>query len=101
MSEHESHHGETLTTKDPDVIKRWAEARRAVPATVPGSEHQGHAGVLRLDFPDYGGKDLERISWDEWFKAFKARDLRFKFQEHKKDGSKSNFFTLERDTGDS
>lgn len=94
--EHEDHPGETLVTRDHDVIRRWAEARGAKPATVPGSEHDGHLGVLTFDFPGYGGENLEHVSWDEWFKAFDARDLEFVFQEHKSDGSESNFFRLRR-----
>ena len=87
--------GRALVTTSHDVIRDWAERREAVPASVPGSEHQGHRGVLRLDFPGYGGSGLERISWDEWFAAFDARELNFLFQEQRTDGSPSNFFQLE------
>jgi len=58
--------------------------------------------VLRLDFPGYGGDDLKHVSWDEWFETFDDRGLRFVYQEHKKDGSESNFFRLtnpDRDNG--
>lgn len=48
--------GQTLTTRDHDKIKKWAEARRAEPATVPGTEHANHLGVLRLDFPGFGAR---------------------------------------------
>ena len=77
------------------MIRRWAEERNGVPATVPGTEHGDHLGVLRFDFPGYGGKDLQEVSWDDWFKTFDDRNLRFIYQEHKKDGSQSNFFRLE------
>lgn len=30
---------------DHDVIRGWAEERDAKPATVPGTEHDGRAGV--------------------------------------------------------
>jgi hypothetical protein len=90
----EQHPGQTLTTKDPEVIRRWAEARDATPATVPGTEHDGHPGVLRFDFPGYGGDKLEHISWDDWLGVFRDRDLTFVYQEHKKDGAESNFFRL-------
>ncbi len=36
-SEHEGHHGETLATRNHDVIKQWAADRKATPATVPGT----------------------------------------------------------------
>lgn len=93
--EHEAHPGQTLVTRSHDVIRAWAEARGAKPATVPGSEHDGHVGVLRFDFPGYGGDDLERIDWDTWFEPFDERELVFVFQEHKSDGSESNFFKLD------
>jgi hypothetical protein len=93
--EHEDREGQTLVTRDHDVIKRWAEERGAKPATVPGTEHEGRPGVLRMDFPGYGGENLQHISWDEWFSSFDARNLRFKYQEHKADGAQSNFFRLD------
>jgi hypothetical protein len=93
--EHEDHPGQTLWTQDHETIKRWAEKRGAKPATVPGTERGSRAGVLTFDFPGYGGEGLEEISWDEWFKTFDARDLRFLFQEHTSDGKESNFFRLE------
>jgi hypothetical protein len=93
--EHEDYEGQTLATRDHDVIKRWAQERDAVAATVPGTEHDGHPGVLRFDFPGYGGQDLQHISWEDWFRAFDARNLTFKFQEHKKDGNQSNFFQFD------
>lgn len=93
--EHEGHAGESLATKNHDVIKHWAEDRGAKPATVPGTEHNGRPGVLRFDFPGYGGQSLEEVSWDDWFKSFDERDLTFLYQEHLKNGNQSNFFRLE------
>jgi len=92
--EHESHHGESLATKNHEVIKQWAEKRRATPATVPGTEHNGHLGVLRFDFPGYGGRRIEHVTWDQWFRTFDDRDLTFIYQETMKDGSQSNFFQI-------
>lgn len=93
--EHEDHQGETLATRSPDVIKHWAEERKAVPSTVPGTEHGDHLGVLRFNFPGYGGEKLQEVSWDEWLKTFQDRNLVFLFQEHKKDGAMSNFFRFD------
>lgn len=95
LDQHEDYHGQTLVTQSHDVIRRWAEERGAEPATVPGSRHEDHVGVLRLDFPGYGGDKLEHISWDEWFRAFDERGLKFIYQEHLRDGRQSNFFRLE------
>jgi hypothetical protein len=93
--EHAERDGQTLATRNHDVIKQWAEERKATPATVPDTEHDGRAGVLRFDFEGYGGKDLEHISLEEWFKPFDERELVFLFQERKSDGSQSNFFRLD------
>ena len=87
--------GRSLVTTNHDVIREWAEERGAQPASVPGSEHDDHRGVLRFDFPGYGGESLEHISWDEWFDAFDERSLNFLYQEQRKDGQRSNFFQLE------
>ncbi len=92
--EHEEYEGKTLVTKDHDVIKRWAEERGAIPATVSGTWHGDRPGVLRFKFsgPNQG---LEVISWEQWFGTFDERNLNFIYQEHKRDGSDSNFFRLE------
>jgi hypothetical protein len=92
--EHEDHPGETLATRSHEVIEAWAKERSAVPATVPGTEHGGRPGVLRMDFG--GDSDrLERIEWDDWFASFDERNLAFVYQEHMSDGSMSNFFRLD------
>lgn len=93
VNEHEDHQGQSLATRNHDVIMRWAEERKAQPATIEGTEHEGRPGVLRFDFPGYGG-GIKQISWDEWFKTFDARELTFLYQEHLKNGSQSNFFKL-------
>ncbi|WP_214366090.1 hypothetical protein [Pseudonocardia sp. H11422] len=87
--------GETLVTTNHEVIRTWAEEREAQPATVPGTEHGDHLGVLTFDFPGYGGEKLRHVSWDEWFRTFDERRLNFIFQEKMKDGTASNFFRLE------
>jgi hypothetical protein len=76
------------------VIRKWAEDRNGVPATVQGTEHGDHLGVLRFDF---GGssENLRQVSWDKWFETFDARKLNFIYQEQRKDGNQSNFFRLE------
>lgn len=93
--EHEDHKGQALATRSHEVIIDWAEQRNAAPATVPGTEHSGHPGVLRFNFPGYEGKDLQEIDWDKWFKAFDDRQLTFLYQEHLKNGRQSNFFKMD------
>jgi Rho termination factor, N-terminal domain len=78
--------GRSLATTSHEVIRAWAEARNGVPATVEGTEHGDHLGVLRLDFG--GDSDsLEHVSWDEWFATFDVRKLNFIYQEERKDGN--------------
>lgn len=95
--EHEDRAGQTLATRDHDVIRQWAEERQARPATIPGGRRyeEGRPGVLRFDFPGYGGQALEDVSWDEWFASFDGRDLVFLYQEHLKSGQRSNFFKFD------
>ncbi|MEU5945173.1 hypothetical protein ABZ793_06375 [Micromonospora sp. NPDC047465] len=88
--------GRSLVTTDHEVIRQWAEARKGVPCTVDGTDHDGHAGVLRFDFPANGREDrLREISWEEWFEAFDKRRLNFIYQEERADGRQSNFFRLD------
>lgn len=89
--------GRSLVTTSHDVIRQWAQARGARPATVEGSEHEGRAGVLRFDVGDADDR-LREISWDEWFETFDSRGLNFIYQEERKDGRQSNFFRLENPT---
>ncbi len=91
-NEHESHPGQSLVTHDHAVILQWAEERDAVPATVPGTEHDGHLGVLRFDFPGYGRRTLEHVTWDQWFQTFDDRKLVMIYQERMRNGRRSNFF---------
>src|SRR3954454_20986831 len=86
--------GRSLATTHHQVIKEWAEARGATPATVEGTEHGDHLGVLRFDFGG-GSENLRHVSWDEWFNTFDARKLNFIYQEERSDGTQSNFFRLE------
>ncbi|MGN6218341.1 MAG: hypothetical protein ACTHNQ_02465 [Microbacterium sp.] len=88
---------EHTATSDHDVIRRWAEDRHAVPATVEGTQDSGHVGELRLDF-DFGNdlEELTQVTWDDWFAAFDERGLVFVYaQRPRPDGSVSNEFHLE------
>jgi hypothetical protein len=81
-------------TTDHQVIRQWAQARGGSPATA-GAPRDGRPSVLRIDFPGYGGANLRRISWNEWFEVFDGRRLNFIYQEQRTDGTPSNFFRLE------
>jgi hypothetical protein len=81
---------ESHTTTDHKKIKKWAEERDGVPATVKATEEKGHAGILRIDFGPKE-KGLEEISWDEFFKKFDEAGLAFLYQDKTKDGKVSRF----------
>jgi transcription termination factor Rho len=86
--------GRSLATTHHEVIRQWAEERGGVPATVDGTEHGDHLGVLRIDFRDRDA-NLREVTWEEWFKTFDNRRLNFIYQEERTDGNQSNFFRLE------
>ena len=96
LDEHEEHEGQSLATRNHEVIRRWADERQARPSTIAGTEQGDRPGVLRFDFPGYDeGRPLTSVSWDDWFRTFEERDLVFVYQEHLKKGNQSNFFTFD------
>jgi hemerythrin-like domain-containing protein len=92
--EREDHAGQTLATRNPEVIKAWADERKARPTTTKNGDPE-NPRVLRFDFPDYGGKSLQPVSWEAWIRVFEERQLVFLFQQHMKAGNQSNFFRLD------
>lgn len=81
-------------TTNHDTIKKWIEDRDGKPAKVKGTENTGKSvGLLRIDFPDYddNDKNLEEISWDEFFNIFDENNLNFLYQEKTEDGKTSRF----------
>jgi hypothetical protein len=90
---------QTQRTHDHETIRRWAEQRDGHPARVKGTGDQDEPGVLRIDFQGYAGdEELERISWDAFFRKFDDSSLDLVYQEHTSGGERSNFNKLvERD----
>jgi hypothetical protein len=71
-------------------IRKWAEARGAVPTIVESTEDAKGGGVLRFDF----GKrepELKEVDWDAFFKTFDQRRLALLAQDEI-DGKTSRFF---------
>ena len=89
--DHAERDGQTLATRNHDVIKSWAGERGGKPAT---TTKDGPPRVLRFDFPGYGGQSLRKIDWDDWFGTFDDRGITFVYQERLRDGRESNFFRL-------
>lgn len=85
------------TTRDHDEIRRWAEARGAVPSAVKGTERGGEAGIIRFEFPnapDSNDTSLEEISWEDFFEKFDRNNLELLYQNKTSDGRRSNFNKL-------
>lgn len=83
------------STRDHEVIRRWAEERGGKPAHVKSTGSGGDIGILRIDFPGYSGEgSLEPISWEQFFEKFDERNLALVYQEETAEGQKSNFNKL-------
>ncbi|SBT48328.1 hypothetical protein [Micromonospora auratinigra] len=88
--------GRSLVTSNHEVIRRWARARGAKPATIAGTERAGRPGVLTFNIPGYRESSrIREITWDDWFRTFDARRLNLIYQEQLRDGRQSNFFRTE------
>jgi predicted HTH domain antitoxin len=85
----------TLVTTDHEVIRRWAKSRRAIPAHVAGTQHDGGLGDLRFDLPSNPDDRLVEVSWAEWFDAFDKRGLNFLYHQFRPGSERSVFFELE------
>jgi hypothetical protein len=82
---HEDHPGQILVTRSHHVVRSWAAARGAEPATTRAPEGgRLPADALRLSFRG-SGDDGETVSWESWLEAFDTHDLRFHFREHEPD----------------
>lgn len=85
------------TTQDHDEIRRWAEARHAIPCEVASTRRDGEAGILRLCFPNARNRNdsaLKEIDWDQFFDKFDENGLSMVYQEKTAGGSRSNFNKL-------
>jgi hypothetical protein len=74
-------------TIDHDLIRTWAERRRARPATNEGDERPW---PLLFDFgsPDAG---LREIGWNEFFAEFERADLAFVYRCESEGGELDDF----------
>lgn len=85
------------TTQDHEEIRKWAEARGAVPSEVAATENRNEPGILRFAFPharNHNDDKLKEISWDDFFKKFDSSNLEMVYQEKTADGETSNFNKL-------
>ncbi len=71
-------------TIDHDEIRRWAERRGGVPATIRGSASDGGPGILRIALPTAAVRtNLMALTWDEFFAAVEANELGFMIDERR------------------
>jgi hypothetical protein len=74
-----------ISTRDHDVIRRWAARHHAQPATGEATAsgpatinvNDGGAGI-RFNFPGFGR--FRPIAWDEWFSNFDRYALTFVYE---------------------
>lgn len=81
-------------TTEPEIIRKWVEAREGKPARVrsTATDDRQHAGILRVDLPGGAGEDaLEPISWDLFFETFREQGLTFLYEDKTAEGKRSNF----------
>lgn len=60
-------------TTNPMQIRLWCEANNYWPGCIPGQPDRVRLGGLPFAEPE----ELDLIDWDDWFKAFEARNLKF------------------------
>ena len=90
-----------VATRDHEVIRRWAAARHAEPATGEATAsgpatrnvNDGGAGI-RFNFP--GAGLFRPITWDEWFVNFDRHLCAFVYENDEKDGPKSHRYRIVR-----
>lgn len=99
-TESEDYPGQSLISRNHQVIQKWAQDRQATPVTVPGTERGKNLGVLRFTFAGYKSKNMEKVEWEDFFSTFDNRKLVFIFQEHLKNGNQSNFFKFDSPLAD-
>ena len=88
-----------MSTRDHEVIMRWAKKRQAEPATGEAtssgpatvSVKDGGAGI-RFNFPGTGM--FRPIVWDEWFENFDRYQLVFVYDNDPPGGPSSNRYRL-------
>ena len=84
--------GESHTTTDHNIIRKWVEERRGRPSTVKRTGSREEAGILRINFPGYSGEEsLEEIAWEEFFDKFEEKKLAFLYQDQTSSAEQSRF----------
>lgn len=80
---------QAMTTQDHAIIRAWAEARGACPATILPRDRD--KAIPRLEFRATD-ENLADASWEPFFRAFDQHKLAFHYQERTDDGRTSRFY---------
>jgi len=88
-----------VSTRDHSVIRQWAVARQAEPATGEATRsgpakvavNDGGAGI-RFNFPGMGL--FRPIDWDEWLANFDRHLCAFVYETNADDGTLSNRYRI-------
>ena len=82
--------GKKYTTTDPDVIRRWAEARHGTPVLFHRGGSESDDQWPGFAFPGYDHPNsYEEITWQELFNKRAEADLVFLYQEMTETGESS------------
>jgi len=92
---------ERKVTTNHDEIRRWVEEHGGVPAAVKNTLPGDEAGVLYIDFPGAEKRDVDEMTWEEWFKIFDRENLAFVYEETAPNDQPHPFWQLvDRETGE-
>lgn len=83
---------DTKKTTKHEEIKKWAKDHDASPVKVRSTGGSSGEGLIRLALEGHSkdDKELEKISWDEFFKIFEDNKLAMIYDQE----SNNNFFKL-------
>jgi len=67
-------------TIEKQTIRDWAQQRNGKPALLKHKNDTGRAGeMLKIVFPGDETKDMDLISWEQFFIIFEENNLKFLF----------------------
>ena len=84
------HLSKASLTSNRNTITRWVEARGGKPAHVARTADPGKVGLLRIDLMQ-SNRELEHISWDQWFEKLDEKGLSVALRDDNVDGSMSTY----------
>jgi hypothetical protein len=84
---------EGKVTTDKKAIKEWIEERKGWPAVQIKTNGNRKENILWVGFPEASThKNLQKITWEEFFEKFDQEQLTFLYQDASLNGEQSQFF---------